>query len=736
VKHYLILLCLAFSGTGYCQNISVIGNNGEPQTTTGHIPLYIPGLALDAAGNIYSVHDWDEPHYDIIRRNPSNGYDAWHSGHVAGYALWDAIAVEADGSAAYCAGYIGNPADPNRQNLEFSVWKATLTGSSQLIPFSSWVNPTTDPNGHIMVYPNGTYTYPSGSSSADQAIMEVPLHALAVSGSNLYVTDSYGGKVLAYDKTSGVQQLSINVSLAIGLAIDSSGNIWVGSAHSTVQVYSSAGVLLGTPITGLSDVYSLAITGSTLYVADRGASHIGQYTISGTSASYVKTIGVPETPGYSSGNSIGALWAIASNPSGETVFSHSPGNGEGSRMLLMGTWNRMCTEFQGNATHSAANPNLLIGSYRNTYNATRGSTNVGRWSGCARTDYGAYFGNIQNSRFGTMRALTLGGNDFVYFPCEGGNMCVYRVVAQGAGYGPALQMASVLAQSAPAANGQLYTTASPPQNLWSWNDVDGPGLTSVNAQTVLGGSGLTLDEVPKSPYWQWAISGMNVDDNGTIWVSTLYRQIQVNGTYQLEYQSLWAVPLHGLNTQGNPIYHWADAVEVVTNTQLCDALGITPGNNKIDIQVANLNLTDGQLYVMVYNPAGASRGGSWTSGNAVIAFAETGTAPVGSPLWTKTFTPYVNSLAPVPTGGFIVGQNVGVYNGGVIQRFDKNGNSLATYAPSSNFGSGGTSGNNPCGAFDVYGAIDCELSGQAIGGALDIFWEDDFNGRVFWLQTN
>ena len=79
----------------------MIGNTGLPPITSGHVPSLIEGLAVDSQGNPYSVHDWDEPHFDVIRWSPVDGKSVMNSGHPIGEALLKGIAVEPDGSFAY-----------------------------------------------------------------------------------------------------------------------------------------------------------------------------------------------------------------------------------------------------------------------------------------------------------------------------------------------------------------------------------------------------------------------------------------------------------------------------------------------------------------------------------------------------------------------------------------------------------------------------------------------------------
>ena len=78
---------------------------GLPPVTSGHVPYFIEGVAVDAQGKIYTVHDWDEPHFDVIRWSPGDGKAEMNTGHPISEASLKGIAVEPDGSFAYVTGH-------------------------------------------------------------------------------------------------------------------------------------------------------------------------------------------------------------------------------------------------------------------------------------------------------------------------------------------------------------------------------------------------------------------------------------------------------------------------------------------------------------------------------------------------------------------------------------------------------------------------------------------------------
>ena len=47
-------------------SLGVVGNTGLPPNTSGHVPIMVEGVAMDAKGAVYTVHAWDEPGHDVV----------------------------------------------------------------------------------------------------------------------------------------------------------------------------------------------------------------------------------------------------------------------------------------------------------------------------------------------------------------------------------------------------------------------------------------------------------------------------------------------------------------------------------------------------------------------------------------------------------------------------------------------------------------------------------------------
>ena len=275
----------------------------------------------------------------------------------------------------------------------------------------------------------------------------MPLISIAVANTSLYVTDAIGGRILKYNKASGNYQSTISgIPVACGVAIGPNGNIWVGHEHTKVSVYSSAGVRLATPITGLTEVRALSIQGNTLAVADR-VGKVRKYTISsnGTQVTETASYGLPQRPGDRKPERLAFINGMALDASGNIIVSDRLGDGSRLQKInsqLAPVWQQMCLEVSASAAYGQANPDLLISSYRKAYQINRAT---GNWTllGTARTDAPKnYFGNYESTHLGPPGVVRFGSRDFFYFPA-GDSLAIYRIEPPAdAERGPTLKLAS------------------------------------------------------------------------------------------------------------------------------------------------------------------------------------------------------------------------------------------------------------------------------------------------------
>ena len=301
------------------ENIGTIGNTGQPPTTSGHVPVYLAGVAVDSTNGVYTVQDWDEPHFSVIKWSANDGRAEFNTDNVVNEALLRVITVEPDGSYAYVTGYEDLS---DRAKAKFSIWRLKLApgkGNSKVEDFSK-------AGRKIRVY-DGNAQFPENASVEDREVMNIPLRSLAILGSTLYATDALKGRVLLYDKESGELKKEFPVPLACGIALDPNGRIWVGHEHEKVSVLSADGKVLATPITDLKDVWALALRGDKLYVADREQGQVRIYQVKGNDVVLDKTFGEAGRPGDRAPERFTSIEGMAVDRHGNIIIVDRAGEG-------------------------------------------------------------------------------------------------------------------------------------------------------------------------------------------------------------------------------------------------------------------------------------------------------------------------------------------------------------------------------------------------------------------------
>jgi len=679
-------------------NVGEIGNTGVPTTTAGHVPVNFESVAINPSGRIFTVHDWDEAHFDVIEWSAANGRSIANSGHPVGGLL---KAIAADDDAVYVSTYDDAY---NPKKAKFYIYKLALT--------SKGITRTTfsAAGAAIKVY-DGTAVSPTDVPADDLALMKNPLLSLAVHGQLLYVTDALAGLVRIYDKDTGEAKQSIRVPLPRAVAVAADGTIWVAHSHHDISVFAGDGSPIATPISDASDICGISFgAAGQLYVADRGANVVRHYRVIDNRPQLVGTLGEPAQPGDRAADRFYRLRGVAADAAGNVVTIQDEYFFNGGRIARFSPdgkaqWEQMGLEFQSNGTYGADDPSTFYSMMHHAYRLDRAN---GTASYLGNTVDGAlYRGSAIN---GVPRVVRLGPRDFYYMP-TGDGLEVFRIdQKQGEQRGPVMRLCSVIAGNQPLPNGTSTTRPwiRDVWFLWSWHDSEGSHhpdpLTMEYAMRPHVGK-----EFP------WQHGPMDVDSKGDIWFVSYDR-----GGRAREANSIFEIPLSGLDALGNPIYRWADAKPVVPSKSL-----------PWKIQLRTVVHAGGGLTYAYGNstsyPGAPKNGGLWMGGNSLLAYDG------GDVKWMVPLNQLGVGLDVVPPGPS--GEGGGVVIGaepakGGIYYYSTDGLLVCRMFPSAAMGE---KPNGPTGTLDMYSAVTANR--DPADGLVDVFVEDDFNDRILWYRV-
>jgi DNA-binding beta-propeller fold protein YncE len=701
-------------------NLGTIGNTGQPPTTSGHVPVFLEGVAVDAKGGIYTVHGWDEPHFSVIKWSPEDGGAEFNTDNAVGEALLRGIAVEPDGSYAYVTG-LQDLSDGAK--TKFSIWRIKLVPgrkTSKVEDFSK--------AGRSIAVCERSAEFLENASAKDRELISMPLLSLALHGDVLFATDALRGRVLLYDKRSGELKKEIPVPLACGIAVEPSGQIWVGHEHEKVSVLSPEGDVLATPISDLKDVRALSFLEGKLYVADRGAGQVRIYKVEGNDVWLEKTFGEAGRPGDRVPERFTSIGAMALDPHGNVIIADRAGPGSRMQKFNPGFkqfWQQMGLEFVSQGTFSNDDPDTLFSSTRNAYRLDR---KAGGWEflGSARTDKSnEYFGHFETTHRGPPRIVRFGEKDFFYF-LAGDGIAVYHIDPPEDEFrGPTLKLVAALAGAEPLPDGTMPKIAWKPENrfLWSWHDEQG--------DNQLQKEEITFAATPENPKgWEWPMGGFTVDEKGWIWIASYVRR----PPNPRQESTVWAIPPKGPNRLGNPVYDWDSAQLVVTDQAGPDALEIPKGD--LQWKLVGRSCSDGMIYGLASaRKAGAPQeGGLHMGSNVIMGFRETSPespGPISTADWAVVLPKVSVGLTPIPggRGGVLIGGDP--WRGGV-RHYTKDGLLIGGFHSDKRFGTQPLDW--PSGLLDSHLAINCNRDPR--DGLLDVWTEDNFNLRLIWYRVD
>ena len=677
-------------------NLGTIGNTGRPPNSFAHVPINFEAVAVGHDGAIYTVHDWDEPHNDVIRWSPETGQVVSHAGHpISG--MMKALAV--DEQYAYFTAY--NDVE-KRATAKFTIGRLRIdprpnVANWSLVPFTK--------AGKVIVVYHGDAVLPPNMPDADRSALTYPLLSLAVHGDTLYATDALAGKVRLYDKDTGEQTGALDVPLPQAVAIAPDGRVWVGHEHHRVSVFSATGER-ATPITDLTEVNALAFApDGTLYVADQGAAQVRRYAITSTTATLRGTLGEPAQPGDRAAARFIHLHGLAVDAQGNIITAQNEFFFNGGRLAKFTPagkplWEQLGLEFASNGAYAADDPDTVYSCMFHTYHVDRKD---GSWQ---------YLGNsyARNTyRAGPSsppRVFTIEGRRFFYLP-SGDGVQIYRIEPpKDATQAPVLRLASILGQALPLPDGTNAAEAWRHDNayLWSWHDVKGDHTP--HAEDIVYAS------TPKDNKPLWQHGPMTIDAERNIWFTSYDR-----GGETPERNSVWMIPCDGLDARGNPIYDWKHATCVLPRSALDWQSGVKMVQHAVDGYT--------YLYGSTRRKGTPQSGGAWMGGNTLAGFKGT------ERMWQVILPDVCVGLDVIPGGhsGCLVG---GVPVKGVIHHYSQDGLLIGTVGPAPE--KMGASPNNPSGFLDMYAAV--SVCRDPRDGLLDVFVEDDYNLRIAWYRID
>ena len=662
-------------------NPTVIGNTGIPPNTLGHNTTWPEGLCRDNSDNIYEVRGWDEAHHDIVKRDKGNGNIVWTSDQIISNYMLHGIAVDADGSWAYCTGSYTN----NERQSKSAIFRFTLAPG---VPRQDRDIPFTVAGQEILLYDFGSIPL----DAPDQE----PLHSIAVSGGSFWVTDSHGGRILKYDKVSGVKQQEIGgLPKARGLAIDKNGNILVGFDGNKVRSFTSGGSVINTAtLTG--QIVALSVANTTMAVAIR-TEGIRTYNIE--NGQLLGSYGQPFRPGDNAGDRVKDVSGMVMLSDGAIIFSDRMGfNG---RVQKAGGWIHLGLEFTAGASFHPDKPDRVISSSRHVYSLALD----GKWSflGNGMTEpYSprAYFSHYESTHGGPPKIVKHGGSYFFYFPA-GMSLAIYRLI-ENAGRGPSLQLCGCLcAGGQPGLDGTHATEPWLDKNrvTWQWTDPTGDGVIRSGDQEVVSA---------QDPGTYVYLNTCSVDNDGTLWMR------------ELDKDCLSRLPVSSINSVGNPVYRWQDRITTFTLAQVQAAFGIT---DKVEFQDANRSNGDVYVGIKNHNPAWVQESGGWMGCNGMLRIS-----PTGEVRWAKQNEFWQIGVAAIDgEGGYLCGSNTTSAGVNTIHHFNKDGNLVHSMRPDEIYG-------------DHLGGIDSHQSVNVMrdprDGQLKVFAADNMNQRIIVYSIN
>lgn len=659
---------------GSYRNVGVIGNSGA--TRADHTPGAMDAVAVDDAGAVYTVNEWEEAGADFKKWDAHGAslYDAdfrIRNGDPNGVAY--ALAV--DERYLYCA-TAGWPRPPFNGKQQVQRFQRS-DGAPAPFPDS------TASHGHIQVHEWPERKIPRGTPAVDAELMRTPLRGLAVGGASLYVCDALGGMVRVFERATGRPAGGFEVPLPVAVAVGPDGRVWVGHERRKVSVFEPGGGEGELVIDDLGDVHALAFgPGDRLYAADAGTGQVKIYaTGPKLGAKPIGGFGRRAVVGDAAPDRFYELRGVAVDRRGNFVtLQRLPlGGARLSKWSPVGAllWDHQGLEFVSLGTYSRRRPDEFLSLQFNRYQLRRSGTPRAEFRGNLFAGDPRYRADVH----GVPRLVSVGTHE-LFFTAQGDGMQVFRRD------GDAFRPAAMIGGRWPTPDGRRDQKLPPGQ--WTWRDADGNGAVDRSE----------LQWFRRPGEGKYDVLGMNADERGNV----LYCDQTT--------QAVWEIPLLGVDARGNPRYRWEAARVVVERDATATAL--TP--------LMAVRSPEGAFYVL--NKSGLwkepKNAGAWMGGWALSRHD-----PGGARRWAIPLPEVCVGLDAAPGGGG--GVLVGWYEKGHVYHFDADGLQLGVAAPGP--ASGGVTG-----WLDNTAALAANRDPR--DGLLDVFTSDNYLYRILWYRID
>jgi len=362
-------------------------------------------------------------------------------------------------------------------------------------------------------------------------------------------------------------------------------------------------------------------------------------------------------------------------------------------------WYHAGLEFCSICNYSQHKPDELISTRLHRYRLTDRDAGAWEYEGSMLDADPEMMGWWWNH--GVPRLLRLGGNDF-FFQCYGDGVFVFRR------FEDVLRPVAIAAGTCPRFDGKYDDLLPEEEKLlprsgmqWSWTDTDLDGVRDMRE--------INLYKAGRGAGVKFVHFGMNIDTEGNV----IYCEHHTG--------AIWELPLKELDNNGNPIYDWADAREVIPKdtspVEFQPLMAVRAGDGTI-YAFGRSGFTQQSIYWKSPENKGA-----WMGGWVLRRFA-----PDATVLFTVKLPEVCVGMDVIPgPNGEVAGLMLGWYEKAVIYHYTPDGLRIGEMAP-------GEPADHRTGWMDNTAAL--AVNRDPRDGIVDVFGEESLDNRILWYRVN